>query len=234
MTKWFQRRDFVWLFGALLLLYIVYPFLQKHWLAGAVLNVFISGSLLAAVLRTGWRRWRMRLSIVLGIPTLALIWVSHFHPSDAVILARAIFEAAFFACTATLILETIVRAKRVTRNVVFGAACFYLLLGHIWTFLYVFIESVVPGSFQLRSLESMVEISARGQALIAEFMYYSAVTLTTVGYGDITPITPGARMVSSLEAMAGQLTVAFLIARIVGLYVAHNVAPPASARGDSV
>ena len=233
MLKWFLRRDFVWLFGALLLPYVVYPFVEGHRGAGATLNVFITGAVVAGVLRTGLRRGRLTLLLVLGIPALVLIWISQILPSDSAVIARAASSAAFFACTAGLIVEAIVGAKRVTRNVVFGAACFYLLLAHTWTFIYVAIESAAPGSFQGGALSGLGGISAGGHALVAKFMYFSGVTLTTLGYGDITPVTTGAQMVTSLEAMAGQLCVAFLVARIVGLYIVHSQGPAAPSEADS-
>ena len=61
-------------------------------------------------------------------------------------------------------------------------------------------------------------------------LYYSFVTLTTLGYGDIAPVTMPARMLASLEAMTGQVYLAILVARLVGLHIAHSASPVAGAR----
>ncbi len=93
---------------------------------------------------------------------------------------------------------------------VFGALVLYLLLGVLWAVAYQFMERLLPGAFAGHTDES---------GGLADWAYFSFVTLTTVGYGDITPVALGARSLAMLEALVGQLYPAVIIARLVSLQV---------------
>jgi voltage-gated potassium channel Kch len=122
---------------------------------------------------------------------------------------------------AVSVLRQVLKAERVSRDVVEGAVCVYILLGAAWAYPFSFIETFHPGAFQLPPLRTMsvlpVVVEARQR-----FVYYSFVTLTTVGYGDITPVAPFVQRLAVLEAMFGQLYLSILIARLVGLHIAHT------------
>lgn len=90
----------------------------------------------------------------------------------------------------------------------------YLLLGLLWALGYQLIETLLPGSFRF-----MEEHDAAGSFIKHGFAYFSFVTLTTVGYGDITPVHPIARTAAIGEALVGQLYPAILIGRLVSLQI---------------
>jgi len=116
------------------------------------------------------------------------------------------------------------RARAVTMETLRGAVCVYILMGVIWASFYSLAATVQPGSFSFpepagdQTLES---VQAHG-VLPAPFFYYSFVTLTTLGYGDITPRTSIARTLSWLEAFTGQLFIAVTMARLVAIYVSDR------------
>lgn len=85
----------------------------------------------------------------------------------------------------------------------------------MWAFVYSLMESIHPGSFSIAE----GQINA-GRSL---YVYYSFVTLTTLGYGDITPMTAPANSISILEAIIGKLFLAILIARLVGIHIAQSM-----------
>lgn len=93
---------------------------------------------------------------------------------------------------------------------VFGAVVLYLLIGLIWAVAYQFVDSALPGAFVGH---------VQSDKNLADWAYFSFVTLTTVGYGDITPVALGARSLAILEALVGQLYPAVIIARLVSLQV---------------
>ena len=99
------------------------------------------------------------------------------------------------------------------RHTLYGAACAYLLLGLAFTALYVVLEHVHPPAL-------VTDLGRRGRADLAwvDVVFFSFMTLTTVGYGDITPVSPEARLVALFEAVAGVFFLAFLVARLVALY----------------
>jgi voltage-gated potassium channel len=122
---------------------------------------------------------------------------------------------AFFSIT---ILGYVLRSGRVTMDRIFAAICVYLLIGFAWTFAYALLDEIAPGSFAAVADASRNDYVARVQQL----RYFSFMTLTTVGYGDIVPRSPAARTMATLEAVTGQIYLAVLVARLVGLHIVHS------------
>jgi hypothetical protein len=124
-----------------------------------------------------------------------------------------VFSLLFIGTLMTLILVYLFSEREVTPDLIIGSICGYLILGFFWTYLYSILEMFNAGSFQ---------IPAGMGTENTHFTYYSFVTLTTLGYGDITPLSQPARSFSLLEAVVGQLYVAILIARLVGTHIAQT------------
>ncbi len=109
-------------------------------------------------------------------------------------------------------------ATRVTNDTISGAVCGYLLFGIMFAFVYAIIELLYPGSFMIDG--KLLRPDLRRfyyQHEISTLIYYSLVTLATVGYGDIAPVSLPARVLAALEAIAGQFYIAVLIARLVSI-----------------
>ena len=123
----------------------------------------------------------------------------------------------FWVVTISLLIH-ILREKRITLSTLYGAISIYLLMGLSWGFLYNLIEIANASAFAFQGMERMTE-TIREQS----FIYYSFVTLTTLGYGDITPVSEVAKTFSWLEAIVGQIYVTVLIAHFVGVHVAQSV-----------
>jgi hypothetical protein len=126
----------------------------------------------------------------------------------------------FFCCglLVVIILVQIFKEERITANHIQSAVAVYLLLGLMWGFLYQAIALKVPGAFLRTSLPMPDTVDALKKDLI----YYSFITLTTLGYGDIMPVHSSARMLATLEALMGQLFPAILIARLVSIHILHS------------
>jgi voltage-gated potassium channel Kch len=114
------------------------------------------------------------------------------------------------------ILKFVFASRRVTTEVIHAAIVCYLLLGLCWAFIYVLIENLHPGSFSVSSVNAANASTA--------YTYFSFVTLTTLGYGDISPVAEVARSFAILEAITGQMYLAVLVARLVGMQIAHDMA----------
>ena len=113
----------------------------------------------------------------------------------------------------------IVRAKRVTTQVLVESVIAYLLLGLSFTIMIKLISVVDETAFSFAHLkEPMVE----GVSYISNYVYYGFVTLTTLGYGDVVPLTPAAKSFSILTAITGQLYVAIIIATLVSKYLGQK------------
>jgi len=125
--------------------------------------------------------------------------------------------------TIAVVLRFLMRAARVDGDTIYASICVYLLISLGWAFWYSLLEYVEPGSFAVAN--GLATFEAR--AITAE-LYYSLVTLTTLGYGDVVPLTTAARMSAAIEAAVGQLYVVILVARLVGINVAQSTIEPTS------
>ena len=118
------------------------------------------------------------------------------------------------------IVYSIFKSRQLTVDSVFGAVCGYLLLGLAWALAYDMIYAARPDSFAIAPVAVQQLHGPGGYRHL--FVYYSFVTLTTVGYGDITPISAPARTLSWFEAMTGQLYLTVLIAGLISDLVASR------------
>jgi hypothetical protein len=126
--------------------------------------------------------------------------------------AAALASLISFGLMAIVVLAQTFRSGPVSVHRVQGAVAAYLLLGLAWASAYALVEALAPGAFA----------TARPEAHGRSFLYFSFVTLTTVGYGDVTPVHHAARSLALVEALTGQLYPAILIARIVTLHGQHE------------
>jgi hypothetical protein len=206
-----QPNRFLWLLLALILLLVSYPYFQD-----TDLGAFLGGLTSLILLVTGAYVLRTNRVTLIGAGILALAAAS------ASVLAFATgrrghpaVEAAFTAFYAFLTISVFVgvmRKREINRDTLYGIVCVYLLIGVTFGTLYDFVETIHPGSFQLHVGE--VDGSLGWRKLI----FFSFMTLTTIGYGDITPVTTQAQSLALIEGTTGVLYVAVLIARIVGMY----------------
>jgi len=140
--------------------------------------------------------------------------VAHLaHESDAVDAVGWGFAGLFVLLVAAIVLRHVLAPGRVDGDRIAGAVCVYLLLGLAWAFAYALVAVLDPTAFR--------GLGPGGRE--AELIYYSFVTLTTLGYGDVVPATPAARTLAWMEAVAGQMYVAVTVAGLVGLWIAHSM-----------
>lgn len=124
------------------------------------------------------------------------------------LLASAIFQLSFIAVSILAIGQDLFQKTKVTAEVLRGAICVYLMIGFLWGIAFKIIYMFDSNAFSNITPENY----------IYKFNYFSFITLTTVGYGDITPQNPLAMSLANVEAIIGQLFPAIVIARLVGLY----------------
>ena len=181
-------------------------------LAGSVISLVFSAVLLLTVLTIAPSR--RRLTLVLAAVPLAMGWLAVFIRSDTLDLSHHLTAAAFLAYACCLVLKHVVEAKRVTIDLIAGALCIYLLLGILWAYIY----SALPGEFLILGKEGSLKISIEDPETSTRTIYYSFVTLLTLGFGDIVPKTMTGRMCTIVEALMGQVVLVVLVARLVGMH----------------
>ncbi len=207
------NRPFLALLAALIALLVAVPLVGYTSQPRPAVDVLFSLVLVAGIAAASGRSGHLRIGAVLGVVALATRWGAYAipHPTAAIVTLSS--SLAFLGFTAASVLSVLARERRVSADTVSGGICVYLLAGVAWALAFNLVDVVRPGSLGLPL--GLPDPSTR------ELLYFSFVTMTTLGYGDIVPVSQAARTLAVGEAVFGQLFVAVFIARLVGLYSAH-------------
>lgn len=214
VVKAVKEGRFLYLLIILMGYLILSPFLQDFVRLRLLYYIFLTALLVSSIVAIGGHRRHTTIAIAMAVPMVLLIWIAYIHPSLPVRLSANIVTLLFLVYVISLILIFVFTTRQVTRHVIFGAISVYLLIGITWSIVYTVMESLAPGSF------SQTPDPKASQP--AFFVYFSFVTITTLGYGDITPLTPKAQSLVIAEALVGQIYMTVLIAWLVGLYVSQK------------
>ncbi len=212
------RGNFFYLLFSLLLLLLLAPLFEETFIGLIMVDIAYSAVLLSAVYAVCETKRLFTLAVVLVLPVIVGRWANYFLKNDSFTLVIKSFTIVVLVFIACVVLSYVLRDEEVTADKICGALSVYLLIGLTWGLLFTVIEGIRPQSFLIADVQgaSILEISTH-------FTYYSFVTLTTLGYGDIIPLTPTAKAFSFVEAVFGQIYIAVLIARLVGLHIAHSM-----------
>ena len=187
----------------------------------AGLRLGLAAVLVASLLLVSHRRATFWLGLALAGPALALDWAGLFTASRGLAVAASAATSCFLVLIVVTTGNVLLRAQRVTSDTILGGICVYLLLGMLWMSTYGLVEIVRPGSFLLGGVPLGEAGTELDRFRYAEILYFSFVTLTTVGYGDVTPASAAARSLAVGEAIVGQLYLAIFVARLMGLHLVH-------------
>ena len=136
------------------------------------------------------------------------------------LFAGHLCEVLFLSGASVLIVKSLFSAPTLKFDSILGAVCGYLFLGLAWAVLYSMIEGFRPGSFEISP--KLVTGGEPARPLPHVLTYYSFVTLTTVGYGDISPVSPATRTLAWMEAVTGQFYLAVIVAGLVSVLAAKG------------
>jgi len=205
------------------LLFVTSPFIEILPRGDLIEGLLLTLVMIFAVLAVGGRRRTLITAALLVTPALLVKWADHVWPGT---ISPAIFPAAavvFFAYVVAHLLHFILRAPRVDTNVLCAGIAGFLMLGLLWMLLYVLVARLDPRAFAL-------PIGPDAPTTLDGFnaFYFSFVTLCTVGFGDITPVSKVAKMLAVIEGITGLFYVAVLISRLVSVY--SSQAPDAESK----
>ncbi len=209
------KHGYTLLLVALLTLWIVAPLAHQAGLERGINIALVTLLVIAAIYvmsdKPRISRWGVTLA---GILLAILLWAdAATNAEPAFHLGANLVGLLFFAVVAwQLLVDILSKSRRVDAPLINGAISVYLLLGVAFEFVYGLILAVDPTAFR-----GLVESGAE----IGQFFYFSFVTLTTLGYGDITPASRLAGAVATLEAMIGQIYLTVLVARLVGMHISQ-------------
>ncbi len=175
--------------------------------------IFISG-----VMTVFENRHLRTFAVVVAVLSMGVGWANLFSPGLKLVHWDLCLGLIFLALLIATILTQVFRAGPINAHRICGAVAVYLLAAYGWSLLYQLLALFVPEAFRFQESLSANDPEANRAILT----YFSFITLTTLGYGDIVPIHPMARMLVILEALTGQLFPAILLARLVSLEILHR------------
>jgi hypothetical protein len=167
----------------------------------------------SAVLVCSTSRTTFGIALALGVPAGLFGLIGSFPKMTVASRLEAGFTVMLFFYVVALMIRRIFRTRVVTRETIGLAVSAYMLVGVVWAICYVTLELVYPGSFRFTE-------SSAPSTFWAELYYFSFVTLTTLGYGDVVPTSPMARSLAILEAITGLMFLGILVARLLGRFQA--------------
>jgi len=218
-----ERDNFFWLLIALVLLMFSDAVVSQ--LESEQGKLLVNISLLLTIFIAVWALDTNRRGGVMRFAKIGLtIVVACFMIADSLVDHRLVALGQLLGCFFFLLLSLylvwnqVLFTGHVDTNKIVGAICIYMLLGLVWAFGYQVSENVFPGSFS-----GLDEDSWQGN--LDQFIYYSMVTLTTVGYGDITPEQPVARFLAYMEGITSIFYTTILVASLIGVRLAGGSAP---------
>ncbi|MGD8558550.1 MAG: ion channel [Gammaproteobacteria bacterium] len=217
-----QENRFVLLFISLVVFMVASPLVKSlqniemtFWSNAIMAFLFM----LAAIFAVSKSRSSKIIGALFTILIAALQVVQLFAEQTATLMLFHILTVAYLGYVIILVTGYVFAQQHINANKTFASLCVYILLGFVWALIYSFLEILQPGSFLMSFVEANNSWQMRfgqGQSVIP--LYYSLVTMTTLGYGDIIPVTDSARMFAAMQAVIGQLYIAVLVARLVAVY----------------
>jgi len=211
-----NRHRYCFLLSSLLLLLVSAPIVHDFSFINMILTFFLSYTLLASILALSRRKALFQISLILALPYFVLNWLYSYYPTVSLIERFDLMSGIIFFSFITIVLfYKIFQEHSVSLEIIFAALSIYLLIGLTWGFIYALIDSFQPGSFN-NILPDLIDPRFR-------FTYFSFVTLTTLGYGDITPNTSIAQSWVILESVIGQIYLVVVISGLVGAFISRNI-----------
>jgi hypothetical protein len=208
------KGKFMRLLVLLLGLLVLSPLSEEFFRLRVLEGLFFTAVFIYAAYSFSRSRALVAAAVSLAVPAIVLFWIRPFFSAQWVEISGGLCATAFMAIVIATILHHIFLQQDVGADLIAGAIVAYLLMALMWALLYGVLEAAHPGSFNFPP--------GTLQTPPALFRYFSFVTITTVGYGDITPVTPAARAFANLEAIVGQLYLVILVSWLVGMYVSKK------------
>jgi voltage-gated potassium channel len=192
----------------LISLFTITPFIENSVLASLFATINYTLLLLSGLYAFSDVRNFLKFMTIFFLIAIVVEWIEFFHPEGQMVnTIGPLITASVLILLLIQTLRSIFIAREITQNVIFGALCGYILVGYIGTFLNMAVSITYPGSYNIA-----------GELNTMEALYYSFVTMTTLGYGEILPLSDQARAITIMLSILGPMYVAILIAMLVGKY----------------
>ena len=210
--------DDIGLTGLLVILFLetfaIHPFLDSDF-GGFIMHLIFLMVLVTGVMAvSSTPRWS-RIVAMVAVIGLGFRYWGHAYPSSTALIVNMSIRAIFASMLIAVILMHVFKRGPVTRHRISGSIAVYMLIGALFGYLYFIVVQLNPGAFNL----DVSQYCDDTHKLLAKMVYFSYITMTSVGFGEIIPLSPAACTLSMLQALIGQLFPAILLARLVSLEI---------------
>jgi voltage-gated potassium channel len=213
LSGFFQKNRIIFLLVAILALIIGKPLLGGIFHYRYIPDSLLTIIFIAAIFAISRKRKHIFIALGLAVPMFGGIWSYYWLKSIEIVVISEIFGALFVGFTISCLIKFIINEKEVTKEVIYAAVVVYLLLAITWAFAYHILAFFYQGSFSH---------SAGQSSDFYPFLYFSYVTITTLGYGDVLPLNQQASSLAILEAVSGQMYLVVVVAWLVGMHVSRR------------
>lgn len=220
-TNLFFRHRFAILFTLLFCVLLIPPYFEDAiWIGKFWRGLFTLVLFWALYTVSGSRRVLILAALVL-IPTISSTWLVDPGQERYLAYLDNITNIVYFGLICAFLGQYILTTRRVTLEVIFAAMCLYMILAVLWAAIYTNLQLFYGDAFIFQG-QLATEAGIHAENLYRHMIYYSFVTLSTLGYGDIIPDHVVAQNWAAMEAMIGQFFIAIIIARLVSVYTVQE------------
>ncbi|MGD8271416.1 MAG: potassium channel family protein [Desulfobacterales bacterium] len=203
-----MKSRFIYIIFAIMLVLLVNPFIRPLGLIGHLLStLFLSMIPLASAYALTEDRKKAIIVLIIAAPFVILDGLNVFITHRSLMVVAFSFGTILYFYIVILLVINLLSIRVITADLIFCAISIYLLIGIMWAGIYSVLEGISPGSFSEAS----------------DLLYFSFVTLTTVGFGDVAPLSVLCKRLAVFEAAMGSIYMAVIIAMIVGRYMSMQV-----------
>ena len=205
-----MKSRFIYIIFAIMLVLLVYPFLRPAGMIGHFFSTFLVAMIpLSSGLALTRDKKTATIILVIAAPFVILDGLNFFSPHRLLMIAALSFATVLYFYIVILLTKCVLAIREVTVDLIYCAISIYLLIGMGWAGVYTILENISPGSFS-------------GTPESGDLLYFSFVTLTTVGYGDVLPLSVLGKRLAIVEGAMGSIYMAVIVAMIVGRYMAMH------------
>lgn len=215
--KWRNNNRFLLLLTSIVILLLLYPIFEENAVGQWTLISLTMLLLIVGVYAVADTRLKLAAALVLAVIPIVTGWLSLISPVPDVALIYYSSTLLFFVFVTIMVLISVLKSAVIQRDTIYGGICVYLLIGLTYGMGFYILDTILPGSFYPYPVDSINRMMT-----LSDHFYYSFYTLTTLGYGDVVPLTAAARTIAMFCVVSGVLYLAVLIAWLVGGLTTHK------------